>query len=173
VISLAILGTIAGAFRIAGVGSVFIANLLLIAGVGLLIPIEVGCSKWIRKTGRYSWSIILIAVFISGTATVFLAQTIASLKQQGAVIPSPAPVPVPAPPIGIQAPPPPLGLALRVMRYETLPFGSVLRPTASASCCGRNYRTKNRWQFTLSIIGSKNFGGGNNRICSGRQRANT
>jgi hypothetical protein len=121
VIALAIIGTVAGAFRIAGVGSMFIADLLLFAGVGLLIPIEVGCSKWIRKTGRYWWLIVLFAMLMSGAATIFLVKTIASLKRQATVIPAPAPLPVPPTPNSAPAPSP-SGPVLRLVRYESLPY---------------------------------------------------
>ena len=123
VIVAAVLSTIAGAFRIAGVSSMLIADLLLIVGVWGLITIEVSCSKWIRKTGRYSSSIILATAFVSGAGSAGLAQLITNLKKQQPVqnpvqvppLPTPIPALAPAPPI-------PAGPILRVVRYETLPY---------------------------------------------------
>jgi ATP/ADP translocase len=92
-IGVAILGTVAGAFRVAGVASMFLANLMLIIGVWIVITIEVWCSNWIRRTGRYFGAVILSTVLISGTASVGLALTIANLKKQQMVE-----TPVPAPP---------------------------------------------------------------------------
>src|ERR1035438_426317 len=82
VIVAAVLSTIAGAFRIAGVSSMLIADLLLIVGVWGLITIEVSCSKWIRKTGKYFSSIILATAFVSGAGSASLAQLITNLKKQ-------------------------------------------------------------------------------------------
>jgi hypothetical protein len=118
-ITAAVLSTVAGAFRIAGVSSMLIADLLLIVGVWIVITLEVACSKWIRKTGKYSGSIILCTVFISGTASARLALVIAALKQQQTVqtLGPALPTPIPEP-----GPPPPSGPVLRVVRYDVIPF---------------------------------------------------
>ncbi len=99
-IGVAILGTVAGAFRIAGLTSLLLAKLMLIFGVWLFVTVEVWCSKWIRKTGGYFGSVILMTAFVSGTAAVGLALTIVNLKKQQTTetsVPSPTQTPTPVP----------------------------------------------------------------------------
>ena|SRR5271165_1711169 len=124
VLSLAVISTIAGAFRIAGVGSILIANLLLILGVGVLIPVEVGCSKWIRKTGRYAVPIIIASTFFSGAVVFLLSRTITSLRQQTTTNTTTAPVQSASKPNPSPSPNPAahLGPLLRVTRYDLVPY---------------------------------------------------
>jgi hypothetical protein len=116
-ITATVLSTVAGAFRIAGVSSILIADLLLIVGVWIVITLEVGCSKWIKNTGRYSGSIILCTAFISGATSARLALVIETLTRQQTVQ-----TPIPAPPTPIRAPapspPPSSGPVLRVVKYD-------------------------------------------------------
>lgn len=81
-VGLALLGTIGAAFQVAGVTSMLLANIILAAGVWIFITAEVWCSKWIKKTGRYTTSVVLLASSLSGILTVGIAITITGLKQQ-------------------------------------------------------------------------------------------
>jgi len=124
----AIIACVASAYRIAGVASFLIAKLLLITGVWAIPAIEVWCSKWIKKTGRFQGSIILLTVFVSGVAALFLAQNIANQKIEQAVEKSPpTTTTVPPPPI-VTAPTSPQinqtssGPILRIDKYDLVPY---------------------------------------------------
>lgn len=84
VIFLAVLAAITGAFRIAGVSSMFLASLTLALGIWAFLTIEVWCSRWIKRTGRYAASIVLVASFLSGSAAVEISAKIGQLKAQPA-----------------------------------------------------------------------------------------
>jgi len=79
-IALGVLGAIAGAFQVAGVPTMLLAKILLVAGVWALITIEVCSARWLRRTGRYAFSIILVTFCISGLISVLLSAAIAQLK---------------------------------------------------------------------------------------------
>jgi len=92
VIGLALLATVAGAFQVAGVVSMLLANIILAGGVWIFIVVEVWCSRWIKKLGRFSMCAVLCASGISGTASVLLSRLISDLRQQQqAQQPSPQP----------------------------------------------------------------------------------
>jgi hypothetical protein len=80
VIGLAALGAVATAFQVAGITNMLLAKLILIAGVWALLTIEVCCSNWIRKTGRYAFSIVLLSCCLSGLVSLQLAITINRLQ---------------------------------------------------------------------------------------------
>jgi hypothetical protein len=82
VVGFALLGTIGGAFQVAGVTSMVLANIILGAGVWIFITAEVWCSKWIKSTGRYSVAVVLLTSCLSGVVAIRLALTIADLKKQ-------------------------------------------------------------------------------------------
>ena len=72
------------------------------------MSVEVACSRWIRRTGSYAYSIILLACFVSGLASFYLSITILNFKKEQAVnapVPPP-PVVTPMPPIPKPSPPP-------------------------------------------------------------------
>ncbi len=55
---------------------------MLVGGVFIFLTVEVLCSKWIRKTGRYGHSIVLVVGCVSGIASLWLSATISELKYQ-------------------------------------------------------------------------------------------
>jgi hypothetical protein len=103
VVGLAILGTIAGAFQVAGVTSMLLAKVMLAAGIWIFITVEVGCSKWIKRTRRHFSSVLLTACCLSGIGALKLATTIADVKRQDAQrsinLNNEPPSPTPAKPI--------------------------------------------------------------------------
>lgn len=86
VVGIALLGSIATAFQVAGVTSMILASIILAAGVWVFITIEVLCSKWIKKFGRYFGSIVLLASCLSGVLSVRLAVIISELRHQQATL---------------------------------------------------------------------------------------
>ena len=81
-IGLAIIGAIALAFQSAGVPSMLLAKIVLACGVWMFITAEVYFSKWIKKTGRYAGSVVLMVCCLSGIGTIDLCKVIAQMKQQ-------------------------------------------------------------------------------------------
>jgi hypothetical protein len=83
-------------------------------GRGMVLKVD-------QETGRLWASIILAVSFLSGTASVFLVQTVANLKVEQttkATVLTPV-VPPPAPATG---PSPPSGPILSLVRYESMPY---------------------------------------------------
>jgi len=80
VVGLAALGFVVAAFEVAGVTTMLLAKLVLIGGVWVFATVEVWCSRWIKKTGRYGSSIVLLSCFLSGLISVRIMTVIARLR---------------------------------------------------------------------------------------------
>lgn len=76
------LATIATAFQVAGVSSMVLAKIILASGIWVFATVEVGFSKWLRKTGRYRHAILLATCCVSGLASVRVGSLIAEMRYQ-------------------------------------------------------------------------------------------
>jgi hypothetical protein len=133
VVGLALLTAIATAFQVAGVTTMLLAKIILAGGVWILIVVEVWCSKWIRTTGLYAHSIVLLTCTLSGFGAVSLGALINNLKQQQiAMTISPVvdgghhespPTSAPAPP-----PQPKPSARLAITRFEAVPLTHSAEP---------------------------------------------
>jgi hypothetical protein len=80
VVGLAILAALATAFQLAGVISMLLAKIVLAAGIWVFITVEVWCSKWIKRAGLYTTSIVLLTSCMSGSVAVLAAVMISALR---------------------------------------------------------------------------------------------
>ena len=84
-VGLAALGAIGAAYQLAGVLTVFLSNAVLILGVWAFLTIEAAYSNWIRRSGHYRPSLILIVALLSGLASLFVSGSIAKAKHDQAL----------------------------------------------------------------------------------------
>jgi len=81
VIGLAVLGSLSTAFQLAGVVSMLMAKVILAGGIWIFLTAEVALSGWIRRTGLFRPSVILLSCLISGLTSIVLTVKIAEMKR--------------------------------------------------------------------------------------------